>query len=172
MRSRRAVLLAVAATAACATVTARPEDPIPVEVDQRVRVTLSSRAALGPLQGTVVSVSPDTLVVAREEGGVRRLSRNQIDEIEVSLTRTRDPVSAAGYGILAGAPLLIPLIILAPLVAYESKSGAVGIVLVPIAALAGIGAAIGSGPQDVWVDASWDATGAPTPADSLPTEDQ
>ena len=73
MRRRRGLALALAATAACATVP-KPGGPILVAPDQRVRVTLSSRVATGPLQGTVVSIYPDTLVVAREEGGERRVS--------------------------------------------------------------------------------------------------
>ena len=142
---------------------------------QRVRVTLSSRVATGPLQGTIASVLPDTVTIEREEGGVRHLTRGQIDEIEVSVTRVRDPMRAAGYGILAGAPLLVPLAIFAGLLASEYGAGTwtILVVLVPAAGLATVGAIIGGGPQDVWVDAIWPSNpaAASTP-DTTSAEDR
>ena len=160
--------MALAAATACASVPL-PEGPLPVTTGQRVRVTLSSRVATGPLQGSIRSVSPDTLVVLREEGGERRLSRSQIDRIEVSITQVRDPMRAAGYGILAGAPILVPLVIVLPLLAaeYGSDASIILAVLVPVAALAAVGAIIGSGPQDVWINAVWTGPSAPGAADSL-----
>ena len=149
--------------------------PIPIAVDQRVRVALSSRVAVGDLQGTVISISPDMLAVEREEGGIRRLSRSQVAGIEVSVGRERDPIRAARYGILAGAPLLVLAVLFAPIAAGESGNSAVGLVLVPVAAVAAVGAAIGSGAQDVWIDGTWaegdtvDALGS-LPADSLAAE--
>lgn len=171
MRSRSGIALLLAASTACVTVP-MPETPVPIATGQRVRITLSSRVATGPVQGSVRSVSPDTLVVLREEGGERRLTRDQIDEIEVSVTQVRDPMRAAGYGILAGAPVLIPLVIVLPLLAAEYGTDApalstVLVVLVPVAMFAAAGAIIGSGPQDVWVDAIWTASLAPGATDSL-----
>jgi hypothetical protein len=164
--------MALAATTACVTVPL-PEGPVLIATGQRVRITLSSRVATGPLQGSIRSLSPDTLVVLREEGGERRLTRSQIDRIEVSVTQVRDPMRAAGYGILAGAPLLIPLAIVLPLVAaeYGADASAVLLVLVPVAALAAVGAIIGSGPQDVWVEAMWTALDV-VPADSVGAENR
>ena len=142
---------------------------MPITTGQRVRITLSSRVATGPLQGSIRSVSPDTLIVMREEGGERRLTRSQVDRIEVSVTKVRDPMRAAGYGILAGAPILVPLVIVLPILAaeYGSDASIVLAVLVPVAALAAVGAIIGSGPQDVWTDAAWTGASAPVAADSL-----
>ncbi len=139
---------------------------MPLTPGQRVRVTLSSRVATGPLQGTVVSALPDTVTIEREEGGARRISRTQIDRIEVSVARVREPEKAAGYGILAAAPLLVLAVILSPIAAGESGSTAIGIVLVPLAAVAAVGAAIGSGKQDVWVEASWPTLEEVVPADT------
>lgn len=142
---------------------------MPLTPGQRVRVTLSSRVATGALQGTILSVLPDTVSIEREEGGVRRLTRGQVDEIEVSLTTVRDPMRAAGYGILAGAPLLIPLALFAGIVASEYGAGAwvVPFVLAPVAGLAAAGAIMGGGPQDVWVDAFWSP--GPEPAATADT---
>jgi hypothetical protein len=139
-----------------------------------VRVTLSSRVATGPLQGTVVSVLPDTLTVEREEGGARLLTRRQIDEIEISMITVRDPMRAAGYGILAGAPLLVPLAIFAGIIAYEAGTSAVIVVLAPAAGLAAAGAIMGGGPQDVWVDAFWppDPDAASAVMDTTDAEDE
>jgi hypothetical protein len=135
---------------------------VPIAPGQRVRVTLSSRVATGPLQGRVVSVQPDTLTIEREEGGERRITRHQMDVIEISVTRIRDPMRAAGYGILAGAPLFIPLAIVATLFAAEAGVSVYIIVLAPAAGLAVVGAIIGGGPQDVWVDAFWPPDPGPT----------
>ena len=149
-------LVAVALAAeACATVP-KEHSPVPLEPGQRVRVTLASRVATGRLQGTVVSISPDTLAVEREEGGERRRSRAQVDEVEVSVSKTVEPVKAAGYGVLAAAPLLVPAIIVLPLLLAPEYAGvAVGLVLMPVAAAGAVGALIGSGPQDVWVEGIW-----------------
>jgi hypothetical protein len=144
---------------------------VAISPGQRARVTLASRVATGPLKGDVVSVSPDTLVVAREEGGERRLSRTQVERVDVSMARERDPVRAAKYGILAGAPLLVLAILVAPIASGESGTSAFGIVLIPVAGLAALGAAIGSGAQDVWVEAAWPGTDTPAPTDSLGVED-
>lgn len=161
-------LLAIALIAqGCATVP-KGQSAIPVETGQRVRVTLASRVATGRLQGTVLSISPDTLAVLREEGGERRLSRGQVEEVEVSVSRTVEPVKAAGYGVLAAAPLLVPVIIVLPLlVAPEYAGAAVGLVLGPVVAAGAVGALIGSGPQDVWVEGIWASDSLPFPPDSL-----
>lgn len=171
MRSRKNLALLLAALTACATVPT-PVDPVALSPGQRVRVTLASRVAPAPLQGTLLFASPDSLVVRREEGGERRFSRTQVERVEVSVARTSEPEKAAGYGILAGAPLLIPLIILAPIVAYEAGKETMMIILVPVAALAAVGAAIGSGEQDVWVEASWPRLEAVVPTDSIGAENE
>jgi hypothetical protein len=164
------VALAQLAVPACATTPER-EGPVPLAAGDRVRVTLASRVATGRLQGTVVSVSPDTLVVAREEGGERRLSRSQVQEVEVSVSRAAEPLKAAGYGALAAAPLILLLFLVVPFAAGEGGTSAVlGFVLVPVAAAAAIGGAIGSGPQDAWVEANWPSQFAPALSDSLPAD--
>lgn len=168
--SRASILsIALAVWTACATVPER-QVAIPVEMGQRVRVTLASRVATGPLQGTVVSVSPDTLLIAREEGGERRLSRRQVEEVEVSVSRTVEPMKAAGYGIVAAAPFLVLATLFAPIVAGESDASLFAIIFVPVGVAAGIGAVIGSGPQDVWVEAIWPSSSAPASPDSLHSE--
>jgi hypothetical protein len=164
------VALALLAVPACATTPER-EGPVPLAAGDRVRVTLASRVATGRLQGTVVSVSPDTLVVAREEGGERRLSRAQIEEIEISMSRREEGVKAAGYGFLAAAPLLvIPVIFI--ILEPQVGAAALGYVLLPAAGAAVLGAVIGSGPQDAWVPAVWSFTSSPAPAESVPAEVQ
>ena len=160
-------LVAIALTAqGCATVP-RGQSAIPVETGQRVRVTLASRVATGRLQGTIVSISPDTLAVEREEGGERRLSRGQVDEVEISVSRTVEPVKAAGYGVLAAAPLIVPMLIIVPIVVPEYSGAAFGLILGPVAAAAAVGALMGSGPHDVWVEGIWASDSLPLPPDSL-----
>jgi hypothetical protein len=154
---------------ACATTQER-EGPVPLAAGDRVRVSLASRVATGRLQGTLVSVSPDTLVVAREEGGERRLSRGQVEEVEVSVSRTQEPVKAAQYGVLAAAPFLVlALLFVRPVAGEAGTSGAV-IVFVPVVAAAAVGAAIGSGVQDVWVEADWSSVPVAARSDSVPSE--
>jgi hypothetical protein len=111
-------------------------------------------------------------MIEREEGGVRLLTRRQIDEIEISMTTVRDPMRAAGYGIMAGAPLLVPLAIFAGLFAYEAGTSALLIVLAPAAGLAAVGAIMGGGPQDVWVDAFWPPDPGPASADTAAAENE
>lgn len=171
MRSRSGLALLLAATTACVSVPV-PKEPVALAPGQRVRVTLSSRVTTGALQGRLLSASPDTLVVAREEGGERHVSRSQVELLEVSVARTSEPEKAAGYGILAGAPLLIPLFIFAPILAYEAGMDTMTILLVPVAALAAVGAAIGSGKQDVWVEAAWPTPEAAVPVDSIGAENR
>lgn len=167
LRALTGVLAIALAAEACATVP-KQHSPVPIEIGQRVRVTLASRVATGRLQGTVLSISPDTIAVEREEGGERRLSRTQVDEVEVSVSRIVEPVKAAGYGLLAAAPLLVPMIILIPLVVPEYAGAAFGLLVGPVAAAAAVGALMGSGPQDVWVDGIWASDSIPVPPDSLP----
>ena len=158
-------LLAIAlAGQACATMP-KGQGSIPIETGQRVRITLASRVATGRLQGTIVSISTDTLAVEREEGGGRRLSRSQVEEIEVSISRTVEPVKAAGYGILTAAPLIIPVVVILAFSPY----GLAGfqILLVPVAAAGAVGALIGSGPQDVWVEGIWASDSVEVSPDSL-----
>ena len=147
-----ATLLGVAT--ACATIPTRQE-AIPIEEGQRVRITLASRVATGRLRGTVASLTPDTLVVAREEGGERRLSRSQVESVEVSVSRTVEPVKAAGYGVLTAAPLIALVILILPFAGCECGAAAFWYLLGPVAAAGTVGALIGSGPQDVWVEAVW-----------------
>jgi hypothetical protein len=156
---------------ACATVRAPSTEPIEVAADQRVRVILSSRVATGPLQGLVVAVSPDSLVVAREEGGVRRLSRSQVARVEVSVERVRDPLGAAGDGVLLTLPWLIVGLPVVTLLATNETEALLLYVVAPVVGVATITAVLGGGPQDVWVEASWPGTAAPTPTDSLRVED-
>lgn len=166
--SRASILsIALAALTACASVPER-QGAIPVEMGQRVRITLASRAATGPLQGTVVSVSPDTLLIAREEGGERRLSRSQVEEVEVSVARTSEPGKALGYGVLVAGPLIG----IASVVALTSEYGfaVFGVIFAPVAAVAALGGLIGGGPQDVWVEAIWPSISAPASPDSLHSE--
>lgn len=166
--SRASILsIALAALTACASVPER-QGAIPVEMGQRVRITLASRAATGPLQGTVVSVSPDTLLIAREEGGERRLSRSQVEEVEVSVARTSEPGKAVGYGVLVVAPLIGIALVFA--LTSEYGFTVFGLILAPVAAVAAVGGLIGSGPQDVWVKALWPAEQMQLPADSLPED--
>lgn len=145
----------------CATVQVRrPDGPVPLEPGKRVRVTLSNRFAPAPLIGTVASVTPDTLAVERGDE-LHALSREQVEKVEVSLGKVREPDRAAGEAILAGTPLLIPLGVLLLFAGFElgDEGGAVPTVLVFAGAIVGglalVGAAIGGGPQDVWVPAAW-----------------
>jgi hypothetical protein len=161
-------ILLLAATA-CATIRPRQE-AIPIEEGQRVRITLASRVATGRLQGTVASFSPDSLVVAREEGGERRLSRSQVESVEVSVTRTVEPVKAAGYGVLTAAPLIIPVFLVLSAGVCECGGAAFWYLLGPVAAAGAVGALIGSGPQDVWVDALWPTDLRTESSDSLAVE--
>ena len=163
------LLVLLPAPTACAT-TPEPDDTIPLTAGQRVRITLTNRVATGPVQGTLMSVAPDTLVIAREEGGERRLSRNLVQDVEVSVSRTVDPMRAGQYGILAAAPLLLLAVLFAPVAAGESYATTFAIIFVPVAAAAAVGAAIGSGAQDVWVEASWLSDPALGRSDSLPLE--
>jgi hypothetical protein len=158
----------VAATA-CATIPQRGST-VPIEVGQRVRITLASRVATGRLQGTVASLSPDTLVVAREEGGERRLSRSQVEEVDVSVSRTVEPVKAAGYGVLTAAPLIVPVFLVLSAGVCECGGAAFWYLLGPIAAAGTVGALIGSGPQDVWVEAVWPTEIRSESSDSLAVE--
>lgn len=178
MRRPRGVALVVltALVPACASVPVeRPAGPVAVEPGDRVRVTLAHRFAPAPLVGTVIAVGPDTLAVEREEGGERRLARALVERVEVSVARESDPTRAAGEGILAGAPWLVPLAVVLVLFGDEITDGesAVGlwpIFVVPVAALAIVGAVLGGGPQDVWVAADWPADpasrGRDAPTDS------
>lgn len=159
------VPLALLPLTACAT-TREGEEPVPLAAGHRVRVTLASRVATGPVQGTIASVSPDTLVVAREEGGERRLSRSQVEEVEVSVSRTVQPVRAAGYGALTVAPLVILLVLVVPLTT-EGGNAAIPYAFFPLVGAALLGAMIGSGPQDAWVQAIWPAQHAPALSDSV-----
>lgn len=175
MGRRAAVLLIGAFLPACASAPVdRPETPVPLHAGQRVRVTLSNRFAPAPLVGTVEAVSPDTLVVRRETGGVRRLSRAVVERVEASVARERDPSRAAGEAILAGAPLLIPLGVVLVLAHDEIGYGGelsflLPLLIVPVAVLATTGAVIGGGPQDVWVEATWPPGGVPS-APGSPTD--
>jgi hypothetical protein len=162
---------AVALQIACATAQRRPAESIEVATDQRVRVTLSSRVATGPLQGLVVAVSPDSLVVAREEGGVRRLSRSQVDRVEVSVERVRDPLGAAGEGVLLTLPWIIVGLPVITLLATNETEALLLYVVAPVVGVATIAAVLGGGPQDVWVEASWLESASPTPTDTLHAED-
>jgi hypothetical protein len=163
------VALALLPLTGCAT-TPKQLGPIPIAPGDRVRVTLANRVAVGPVQGTVASISSDTLVVAREEGGVRRLSRGQVEEVEVSVSRAAEPLKAAGYGVLAAAPIVLLLVLVVPFAAGESGTSAIGFVFLPVAAGAALGGIIGSGPQDAWVEANWPSQPAPAPSDSFPEE--
>lgn len=161
-----AILLAATA---CATISQRQE-AVPIEEGQRVRITLANRVATGPLQGTVLSFAPDTLVVAREEGGERRLSRSQVEEVEVSVSRTVEPVKAAGYGVLTAAPLIVPVFLVLSAGVCECGGAAFWYLLGPVAAAGAVGALIGSGPQDVWVEAVWPTEIRVESSDSLAVE--
>jgi hypothetical protein len=157
------------AATACATIPPQ-QGAVPIVEGQRVRVTLASRVATGRLQGSVVSLSADTLVVAREEGGERRLTRSQVETVEVSVSRTVEPVKAAGYGLLAAAPLILPAVIIIPLVVPEYAFAAFGLVVMPAAGAAAVGGLIGGGPQDQWGKAAWPVDPAAAAPDSIAGE--
>jgi hypothetical protein len=59
------------------------------------------------------------------------------------------------------------MIIIVPLVVPEYAGAAFGLILGPVAAAAAVGALMGSGPQDVWVDGIWTPDSLPLPPDSL-----
>lgn len=177
-RARRAAAVCLAAfVPACASVPVeRPAGPVAVEPGQRVRVTLSNRFAPAPLIGTVETVDPDTLVVAREEGGTRRVARAAVERVEVSVARESDPTRAAGEGILAGAPWLVPLAVVLVLFGDEITEGEGAaalwpIFVIPVAAMAITGALIGGGPQDVWVTAEWPPGPDAPPDVGAPSDD-
>jgi hypothetical protein len=140
-----------------------------VRPGDRVRVTLASRIARAPLIGTLTELGPDTLVVEREGGGLRRLSSAQVDRIEVSIRRQYEGGKAAGYGVLAATPLLVLLAIAAPIIAAEGNDALVWAMLG--AAVGGsllVGALIGgTTPQDTWVEAHW--PGEPGPSGVVDT---
>lgn len=143
------------------------QEPRNIRTGDRVRVTLASRIAPAPLVGMVIEIDPDTLTIEREEGGLRRLSRIQIESIEVSVRRELETGEAAGYGILAAAPLLVLLAIALPIVAAEAGGAAWSILGAAVGGSMLVGALIGgTTPQDTWVEARWPAIGQP--GDSIP----
>ena len=153
---------------ACASVPT-PEGPVALSPGQRVRVTLSSRAALGALQGNVQSVSVDSLVVEREEGGVRRLSRSQIDDIRVSVARERSFGRGAGLGLITVAPWIAAAGV--AILLFPPDMGPDETFVKVIGGVVAVGAVLGGiTRQDVWVDALW-PTVKPLPPDSLAVED-
>ena len=162
-------ILEVVTIAVCLAPELHAQEVRMVHAGDRVRVTLASRIAPAPLIGTVVEIGPDTLVVEREEGGLRRLSRAQVGRIEVSVRREYEGGKAAGYGVFAAAPLLVLLGIAAPIIAAEGNDAWVLAMLgVAVGGSLLVGVLIGgTTPQDTWTDAHW-----PEPAvapDSLPS---
>lgn len=69
-------------------------EPVLVTPGQRVKVTLASRIAPGPLIGTVFLVDSDSLVVQRGTAS-QRVTRGQVLRIEVSTAREYRPGEAA-----------------------------------------------------------------------------
>jgi len=59
---------------------------VPIAPGQRVRVTLSSRVATGPLQGRVVSVQPDTLTIERQGQQGTMTTAYKLDGTETDIT--------------------------------------------------------------------------------------
>jgi hypothetical protein len=110
-------------------------------------------------------------VIEREEGGIRRLSRSQVGEIRVSVSRERDFVRGARLGLVAVAPWLALGTLVSLVFPPEVGPGdtflmVVGGVVVAGAVLGGITR------QDLWVEASWPGTEAPLPTDSLGAEER
>jgi hypothetical protein len=163
------VPLALLLLTACAT-TPESQAPIPLTTGDRVRITLANRVATGPVLGTVVSLSPDTIVVAREKGGERRLSRAQVQEVEISVSRKCEPGKAVGYGVLAAAPLLIIPVIFTVVSDIQTGVAILGFVLLPAAIAGGVGGLISGGPQDAWVTAVWPSHSTALPFDTLDEE--
>jgi hypothetical protein len=117
----------------------------------------------------VVSISPDTLVVEREEGGERRLTRSQVDGIRVSTSRQRNPIGGAGLGLVAVAPWLALATIATLLFPPDLRPD--NTILIVAGGAAAAGAVLGAiTHQDKWVEAFWPGTSAPLPTDSFPTE--
>ena len=142
-----------------------------VRFGDRVRVTLASRIAPSALIGTVTEVGPDTLVVEREEGGSRQLSRAQVGRLEVSVRREYEGGRAALNGFLVMSPLVV-LGVIFYVLSPADVSAAAG----TLAIVAGLGGAVagaligGTTPQDTWVEARWSDHLSPFgPVDSLPS---
>lgn len=143
-----------------------------VRLGDRVRVILASRIAPAALIGTVTGIGPDTLVVEREEGGSRRLSRAQVGRIEVSVRREYEGGRAALNGFLVMSPLVALAVVF-----FLMGPGDVSAAAATLAIVAGLGGAVagamigGTSQQDTWVEARWPDQLAPSgEVDSLSSD--
>lgn len=156
-----------AVSAALASVIAAPalgQEVRDVHAGDRVRVTLASRFAPGTLIGTVLAAGPDTLVVERDGGGVRKLTSHEVRSVDVSVERQYKSVGkAAGGGLLVASPFLVLLgigIIRADGPEISDLLTAAFVGVAAVGAVAGI-LVFGTAPQDEWVEATWPLASAP-----------
>ena len=165
--TRVTTLAALAAVTAALAVTGLPasgQEAREVQPGDRVRVTLASRFAPGTLIGTVLAAGPDTLVVERDGGGVRKLTSHEVRSVDVSVERQYKSVGkAAGGGLLVASPFLVLLgigIIRADGPEISDLLTAAFVGVAAVGAVAGI-LVFGTAPQDEWVEATWPLASAP-----------
>lgn len=153
-----AVIDSLATDTVAARGAAAPDTAAVVRPGSRVRVTLSNRVAPAPLIGTVLRVDRDSLVVEREEGGMRALAPRHVDQIEVSVRKEHEPGRAVAYGLLTVGPLLAigGAVLLLSDVGPEVSGPMASLLLA--AAAGGIFAGWligGTSAQDVWIESRW-----------------
>jgi hypothetical protein len=111
-------------------------------------------------------MTPDTLVVEREEGGVLRVTSRQVDRIDVSIERRHKTFGeAAGAGLLVASPLLALLAVAGVAAGGGEIPGSyVAAVVLGVAAASAFGGAwlFGTTAEDVWVEATLPTVGAPS----------
>jgi hypothetical protein len=166
---RPVAVTALAAVTAALAVTGLPasgQEAPEVRPGDRVRVTLASRVAPAPLVGNVLAMTPDTLVVEREEGGVLRVTSRQVDRIDVSIERRHKTFGeAAGAGLRVASPLLALLAVAGVAAGGGEIAGSyVAAVVLGVAAASAFGGAwlFGTTAEDVWVEATLPTLGAPS----------
>ena len=91
---RRSVVICVV-VAICCGAPAAAQTPLPVSVDQRVRVWTAAPEAI---TGRVASLTADGFEIANENGAAQRVARSTVRRIEVSRG-----VTSKGSGALKGA---------------------------------------------------------------------
>jgi hypothetical protein len=95
--------LVITALAAPAVLAATPRGVSELVPGRRVRLTAAD-TRVGPRAGRLISVSPDSLVIAADStGGISAIARSEITGIEISRGRTHRVGRDTGIGFLIGA---------------------------------------------------------------------